>query len=216
TFWDIEGFVLPVLTLLQPEAAARMLRWRASTLDAARERAAVIDWEGATFAWRTIDGHESSAYWPASTAAVHVNASIARAFWLWSNVTGRGLDTLGGREVLVETARLWRSIGHEDADGGWHLFGVTGPDEYTGVVDDNVFTNLMARRNLLRAADACDSAPDRARALGVMPEEIAAWRAAADAVYVPWDEHRGVHPGQRELHRLPRVALRGQARVLPG
>ncbi|WP_152188634.1 glycoside hydrolase family 65 protein [Georgenia satyanarayanai] len=194
TFWDVEGFVLPVLSLLVPEAAAELLRWRASTLDAARERAAVLDWKGATFAWRTIDGHETSAYWPASTAAVHVNAAVSRAFWVHANVTGTSLDELGGREVLVETARLWMSIGHEDAEGGWHLLGVTGPDEYTGVVDDNVFTNLMARRNLIRAADACESAPQRARELGVTAEEVRAWRAAADAVHIPWDDHRGVHP----------------------
>src|SRR3712207_7330639 len=74
-----------------------------------------------------------SAYWPASTAAMHVNADIARAFWLHQNVTGHDLDSLGGLAVLVETARLWMSIGHEDAAGGWHLFGMTGPDEYTGV-----------------------------------------------------------------------------------
>ncbi len=194
TFWDVEGFVVPVLTLLVPDAAAELLRWRASTLDAARQRAAVLDWRGATFAWRTIDGHETSAYWPASTAAVHVNAAVSRALWLYSNATGKTLDELGGREVLVETARLWMSIGHEDADGGWHLLGVTGPDEYTGVVDDNVFTNLMARRNLIRAADACESRPERARELGVTEEEVRAWRAAADAVHIPWDEHRGVHP----------------------
>ncbi|WP_413451855.1 glycosyl hydrolase family 65 protein [Georgenia phoenicis] len=193
TFWDVEGFVVPVLSFLLPDAAAELLRWRASTLDAARERAEVLDWQGVSFAWRTIDGHETSAYWPASTAAVHVNAAVSRAFWIHANVTGGSLDELGGREVLVETARLWMSIGHEDADGGWHLLGVTGPDEYTGVVDDNVFTNLMARRNLIRAAEACESRPERARELGVTEEEVQAWRAAADAVHVPWDEHRGVH-----------------------
>ena len=199
TFWDVEGFVLPVLTLLSPDAAERTLRWRASTLDASRRRADVLGWEGATFAWRTIDGHETSAYWPASTAAVHVNASVSRAFWLHAHVTGTGLGDLGGREVLVETARLWHSIGHEDADGEWHLFGVTGPDEYTGVVDDNVFTNLMARRNLIRAADACESAPEEAAEMGVTPQEVAAWRAAADAVHVPWDADRGVHPANENF-----------------
>src|SRR5690606_9135501 len=175
------------------------LRWRASTLDASRHRADVLEWEGATFAWRTIDGHETSAYWPASTAAVHVNASVSRAFWLHSHITGTGLDELGEFDVLVGTGRLWRSIGHEAADGGWHLFGVTGPDEYTGVVDDNVFTNLMARRNLLRAPDACDAAPESARRLHVTPEEVAASRAAADAVPRPRAEPRGAHPATRSF-----------------
>ncbi|WNV74491.1 glycoside hydrolase family 65 protein [Geodermatophilus sp. DSM 44513] len=194
TFWDVEGFVLPALSLLRPDAAARLLRWRSGTLDLARERAATLGLDGAAFAWRTISGHEVSAYWPASTAAVHVNADVARAFWLHQNVTGTDLVSLGGVAVLVETARLWTSLGHEDAAGRWHLFGTTGPDEYTGVVDDNVFTNLMAARNLRWAADACRRWPERAAELGVDDAETATWRAAADAVHVPWDGDLQVHP----------------------
>ncbi|MGY1637116.1 glycoside hydrolase family 65 protein [Geodermatophilus sp. SYSU D00742] len=194
TFWDVEGFVLPALTLLRPDAAARLLRWRASTLDHARERAGTLGWAGAAFAWRTISGPEVSAYWPASTAALHVNADIARAFWLYENVTGEDLDSVGGLDVLVETARLWMSLGHQDAAGGWHLFGLTGPDEYTGIVDDNVFTNLMAQANLRRAADACRRLASRASQLGVDHTETAAWRSTADAVHVPWDEGLRVHP----------------------
>ena len=194
TFWDVEGFVVPALTLLRPDAAARLLQWRSGTLDLARDRARTLGYEGASFPWRTISGAEVSAYWPASTAAVHVNADVARAFWLYSNVTGEDLDSVGGLPVLVETARLWTSIGHRDAAGAWHFFGMTGPDEYTGVVDDNVFTNLMARRNLRRAAEACERLPEGAAALGVDRDETAAWRAAADAVHVPWDADLGVHP----------------------
>ncbi|MGY1734337.1 glycoside hydrolase family 65 protein [Geodermatophilus sp. SYSU D01045] len=194
TFWDVEGFVLPALTLLRPDTAARLLRWRADTIDAARERARTLGRAGAAFAWRTISGPEVSAYWPASTAAMHVNADVARAFWLYENATGADLDDVGGLPVLVETARLWTSLGHEDAAGAWHLFGMTGPDEYTGVVDDNVFTNLMAQANLRRAADACRRYEARAAELGVDHTETAAWRAAADAVHVPWDEGLGVHP----------------------
>ncbi|WP_369255177.1 glycoside hydrolase family 65 protein [Geodermatophilus amargosae] len=194
TFWDVEGFVLPALSLLRPDAARRLLLWRSATLDLARERARTLGHAGASFPWRTISGREVSAYWPASTAAMHVNADVARAFWLHQNVTGEDLDSVGGLEVLVETARLWTSVGHEDAAGAWHLFGMTGPDEYTGVVDDNVFTNLMAKRNLLRAAEACQRLQARAAELGVDPSETAAWRSVAEAVHVPWDEGLGVHP----------------------
>ncbi|MFQ1002671.1 glycoside hydrolase family 65 protein [Modestobacter sp. SSW1-42] len=194
TFWDVEGFVLPTLTLLYPDAAARLLRWRAGTLPSARDRAGTLGVDGAVFAWRTISGPEVSAYWPASTAALHVNADIARAFWLYENATGADPASVGGLEVLVETARAWTSLGHYDAAGAWHLFGVTGPDEYTGVVDDNVFTNLMARANLRRAADACRRQEPQARDLGVEAAETAAWEAAADAVCVPWDEGLRVHP----------------------
>ncbi|GGG48289.1 glycosyl hydrolase [Kocuria dechangensis] len=194
TFWDIEGFVLPALALLRPLDAARVLRWRASTLEPARERAEVLGLAGASFPWRTVDGCEVSAYWPASTAAMHVNADISRAFRLWADVTGQDLTAVGGVEVLVETARVWASMVHRDHDGAVHLLGMTGPDEYTGVVDDNVFTNLMAARNLRTAAEACEAHPERTAELAVAAEELGRWRALADAVHVPYDAVLGVHP----------------------
>lgn len=194
TFWDVEGFVLPALALLRPLDAARLLRWRSSTLDRARERAQVLDLAGASFPWRTIDGHETSAYWPASTAAMHVNADIARAFDWYAAVTGEELTTVGGVEVLVETARAWAAMAHEDHEGVVHYRGMTGPDEYTGVVDDNVFTNLMARRNLRAAADACEAHPEHVGRLSVTAEELERWRAVAEAIHLPYDAVRGVHP----------------------
>jgi alpha,alpha-trehalose phosphorylase len=193
-FWDTEGYVLPLLTYTAPEAAADALRWRASTLDLARERAAELDLAGAAFPWRTIAGEECSAYWPAGTAAWHVNADIAMAFERYRVVTGD--DTLEGEcglAVLIETARLWLSLGHHDRHGRWHLDGVTGPDEYTAVVRDNVFTNLMAANNLGIAAQACERHPVAAQALDVTTEEMAAWRDAAAAVHIPYDAELGVH-----------------------
>ncbi|MBB5162828.1 glycoside hydrolase family 65 protein [Mycobacterium sp. AZCC_0083] len=193
-FWDTEGYVLPLLTYTAPDAAADALRWRASTLDLARERAAELDLAGAAFPWRTIAGEECSAYWPAGTAAWHVNADIAMAVERYRVVTGD--DTLErecGLAVLVETARLWLSLGHHDRHGRWHLDGVTGPDEYTAVVRDNVFTNLMAANNLGIAAQACERHPVAAQDLGVTTEEMAAWRDAAAAVHIPYDVELGVH-----------------------
>ena len=162
-FWDTEGFVLPVLTYTLPHAVADALRWRASTLDLAKERAAELGLEGAAFPWRTIRGQECSAYWPAGTAAWHINADIAMAFERYRIVTGdQSLEKDCGLTVLIETARLWMSLGHHDRHGAWHLDGVTGPDEYTAIVRDNVFTNLMAAHNLVTAADACGRDPDAA------------------------------------------------------
>jgi alpha,alpha-trehalose phosphorylase len=195
SFWDTEGFVLPVLTYTKPQAAADALRWRASTLELARERATLLDLKGASFPWRTIHGEECSAYWPAGTAAWHINADIAAAFERYRIVTGDdSLEQECGLEVLVDTARLWMSLGHHDRHGIWHLDGVTGPDEYTAVVRDNVFTNLMAAHNLRVAADACTRHPDASYALGVTTEETAAWRDAAAAAHIPYDEELGVHP----------------------
>jgi trehalose/maltose hydrolase-like predicted phosphorylase len=193
-FWDTEAFVLPVLTYTAPNAAADALRWRASTLDLAKERAAELDLDGASFPWRTIRGQECSAYWPAGTAAWHINADIAMAFERYRIVTGdESLEAECGLEVLIETARLWHSLGHHDRHGVWHLDGVTGPDEYTAIVRDNVFTNLMAAHNLRTAADACARHAEAAHAMGVSTEETAAWRDAADAVRLPYDEELGVH-----------------------
>jgi trehalose/maltose hydrolase-like predicted phosphorylase len=195
TFWDTEGFVLPVLTYTQPSAAADVIRWRHSTLDLAKEHAAKLGLKGAAFPWRTIRGHECSGYWPAGTAAFHINADIADSVERYRHATGDdSVDRSGGVELLVETARLWMSLGHHDSDGSWHVDGITGPDEYSAIADDNVFTNLMAARNLLAAAEATIRHPDIASDLGVNTEEAAAWRDAAADVYIPYDDKLGVHP----------------------
>ncbi|MGX7672620.1 glycoside hydrolase family 65 protein [Plantactinospora sp. DSM 117369] len=194
TMWDAETFVLPVLTYLRPDAAAAALRWRHATLDRARERAGELRLAGAAFPWRTIDGRECSGYWPAGTAALHVNADIAAAVLRYVAVTDdRALLRDAGLELLVETARLWNRVGHFDDAGGFHIDGVTGPDEYTALGNDNLFTNVMARRNLLGAVGAAELLPDRARQLGVEQAELDAWRAAAEAMHLPYDDGREVH-----------------------
>jgi alpha,alpha-trehalose phosphorylase len=193
-FWDTENFVLPVLTYTQPHAARDALHWRHAIIDLARERARTLGLKGATFPWRTIAGQECSAYWPAGTAAFHVNADIAGAVVRYANATGdESFIADCGLELLVETARLWRSLGHHDRHGAFHLDGVTGPDEYSAIADDNVYTNLMAQQNLRAAADAAERHPELARGFGVDEEEIAAWRDAAKAVHLPYDPELGVY-----------------------
>jgi alpha,alpha-trehalose phosphorylase len=192
TFWDTETYVLPVLTYTVPDAVRDVLRWRHSTLDLARARALVLRQTGAAFPWRTIRGEECSGYWPAGTAAFHVGADIADAVARYLAATGDAdFDTCCGAELLIETARLWMSLGH--LDGVFRIDGVTGPDEYTAIVDDNVYTNLMAQRNLREAAAAAVRQPQVAAALKVGPGEIARWRRAADAVFLPYDDKLGVH-----------------------
>ncbi|MFY2860640.1 glycoside hydrolase family 65 protein [Mycobacterium sp. THU-M104] len=194
TFWDTEMFVLPMLTYTAPRAVADALRWRASTLNLAKKRAAQLGLNGARLPWRTIHGESCSSYWPAGTAAWHINADIAMAFEHYRVVTGDlRLEQECGLEVLIETARLWLSLGHHDRHGVWHLDGVTGPDEYTAIVRDNVYTNLMAAHNLRTAAEACVRHPEEAHAMGVTTEEMAAWCDAADAVHIPYDDELGVH-----------------------
>ncbi|MDQ3944866.1 MAG: family 65 glycosyl hydrolase [Actinomycetota bacterium] len=192
-FWDTETYVLPVLTYTAPAAVRDALRWRHSTLDLARARARVLGLRGAAFPWRTIRGEECSGYWPAGTAAFHVNADIADATARYLAATeDTDFEERYGAEVLVETARLWMSLGHFDGDA-FRIDGVTGPDEYTAVVDDNIYTNLMAQRNLREAATVAERQPRAAEGLAVDAHEIAEWRRAAEAVVLPYDDKLGVH-----------------------
>ncbi|MER6568967.1 glycosyl hydrolase family 65 protein [Streptomyces sp. NPDC001093] len=193
-FWDTESYVLPVLSYTAPEAVASALRSRHRMLPAARERARQLGLAGAAFPWRTIDGAECSAYWPAGTAAFHVNADIALAAVRYVMATGdEDFERGEGLDLLVDTARLWRSLGHHDTEGVFHIDGVTGPDEYSAIARDNLYTNLMARQNMLAAANVATRHPERAEELGVDEEETAGWRDAAARMAVPYNESLGVH-----------------------
>ena len=193
-FWDSETFVLQMLTYTAPEAARDALLWRHSTLPLARTRAGELGLRGAAFPWRTIHGEECSAYWPAGTAAFHVSADVADAVVRYVDATeDRAFERYAGVELLVETARLWCSLGHHDPVDGFRIDGVTGPDEYSVVADNNVYTNLMAQRNLGAAVEAAERHPESAERLGVDEAEIAVWRSAAEAMVVVWDEELGVH-----------------------
>ena len=195
TFWDTESFVLPLLTYTAPHAAADALRWRQQTLGLARERARTLGLKGAAFPWRTIDGQECSSYWPAGTAAFHINADIADAVLRYLKATEDvPFERDTALELLIETARLWRSLGHHDSVGRFRIDGVTGPDEYSAVADNNVYTNLMAQRNLRGAADIAERHSRQAAKFGVDDEEVASWRDAANAIVVEFDEALGVHP----------------------
>ena len=202
-FWDTEIYLLPFLAYTQPRIARNLLRFRHSMLPRARERARDLGQRGAMFPWRTINGQEASAFFQAGTAQYHINADIAYAIRRYVNARDDpGFLAEVGAEILVETARLWEDLGFYADDGDFHIHGVTGPDEYTTVVDDNAYTNLMARLNLSYAAEAVRwleaERPEVHAALvadlGLGPGEIAAWERAAAAMHVPFDERRGIHP----------------------
>ncbi|WP_456695160.1 glycoside hydrolase family 65 protein [Aeromicrobium sp. P5_D10] len=212
-FWDTEVYVLPFLTYTTPRAARNALRFRYTLLDAARTRAGQLAQHGALFPWRTINGEEASAYYAAGTAQYHIDADISYALSQYLAATGdTDFLTREGIDILVETARMWVDLGfwRNEEDGTFHIHGVTGPDEYTTVVNDNLFTNVMARFNLRRAAQAVKELAVRdgvaydqvVNRLSLDLAEVDDWNRAADDMAIPYDEHLGVHP--QDQHFLER------------
>jgi alpha,alpha-trehalose phosphorylase len=194
-FWDSEIYVIPFLAHTTPEWARQLLEFRTAMLPAARERAREVGHSGALFPWRTIDGREASAWYAAGTAQYHINADIVHALHQYNRVTGDlGFMLDQGAEIVFETARLWMELGFF-LDDRFQINAVTGPDEYTTVVDNNAYTNVMAKQNLEIAVRLTEwlaaYAPEKHRAL-VAEGEAGGWRRAAEAMYVPRNEQLGI------------------------
>ncbi|MBV0895544.1 glycoside hydrolase family 65 protein [Microbacterium sp. NC79] len=205
-FWDTEIYVLPFMAYTSPMWARNALRMRSLMLPSARKRARQLNEAGALFPWRTINGEEASAYYAAGTAQYHINADVTYALAKYVRASG-DTDFLfnEGIDIAVETARLWATLGFwrsMNGEDSFHIHGVTGPDEYTTVVNDNLFTNIMARFNLRYAAEsvrelasADPAAYDRmADRLKLDPTEADAWDVAADALSIPYSDALGIHP----------------------
>lgn len=202
-FWDTEIYVLPFFLYTSPEIARSLLSYRYHILDKARKRARQMSQRGALFPWRTIDGEETSAYYPAGTAQYHINAAVIYALKKYLQATG-DMDFIlqGGAEMLFETARFWVDLGAYIPRKGnrFCINGVTGPDEYTAIVNNNAYTNLMAKDHLEFAVSIAGRLqrdyPEQYQALaakiGLAPEEIAAWQRAAENMYLPYDEELGI------------------------
>jgi len=204
-FWDTEIYVMPFLTYTAPTVARNAIRFRERMLDSARARAYELNQAGALFPWRTISGLEAGAYYAAGTAQYHIDADIAHALTQYIAATGDDeFLARGAIDILVETARMWEDLGfwRSNGDSVFHIHGVTGPDEYTTVVNDNLYTNVMARANLEAAARAVDELEIRqpeayaqlVERLGVTTAEVAGWRRAAAHMHVPYDASLRIHP----------------------
>ncbi|WP_223879810.1 glycoside hydrolase family 65 protein [Paenibacillus spiritus] len=202
-FWDTEMYMMPFFTFTMPEIARKLLEFRYHTLDKARERAGIMAQKGALYPWRTIAGEENSSYFPAGTAQAHINADIAYAIRQYVLATGDTAFLVNqGAEMLFETSRFWADLGHfNPARGGaFCIDAVTGPDEYTAIVNNNAYTNLMVRSQLEYAADTADllreSYPKEyerlAEAIGLTEEEPRLWREGAARMFIPREEKLGI------------------------
>ena len=215
-FWDAEVFALPVLALTEPQLARDTLLYRHRTLDRARAHAREMNHPtGALYAWRTISGDECSAYYPSGSAQYHINAAVAYAIRLYVDVSG---DTdfmySHGAEMLLEMARVWMQVGHFNArrGGAFCIHEVTGPDEYSALVNNNHYTNHMAQAHLRDAVAVAEAMrkkrPDDYQALrtrlALEETELAAWKAAAEAMYLEEDARLGIFPQDDSFLDKPR------------
>ena len=204
-FWESEAYIAPVFMFSQPDIARSLLKYRYTILNKAREQARLLGHQsGALYSWRTIDGEESSGYFPAGSAQYHINSDIAFAICRYLDAT-RDWDFLAdyGLEILLETARIWIDMGHycESKQGDFCIDCVTGPDEYTALVNNNCYTNMMAREHLWNAVKYAgqirQERPDVYRELcariGFAEEELDAFENAADHMHIPYDETLGIH-----------------------
>lgn len=203
-FWDTEMYMIPFFTFTQPEISRKLLEFRYATLDKARERAAVMSQKGALYPWRTIDGAENSSYFPAGTAQMHINADIAYAIKQYVRATGDDeFLVLKGAEMIFETSRFWVDLGHFNParEGAFCIDAVTGPDEYTAIVNNNAYTNLMVRDQLYYAYETAKllgkQYPEHferlKRKIGLTEKEPGDWLLAAEKMYIPFDEGLGIY-----------------------
>jgi kojibiose phosphorylase len=227
-FWDTEIFMLPFFTLTLPDAARALLLYRHHTLPAARRRAAALGFRGALYAWESADtGDDVTPPWvvmpngeradvAAKAEEQHISADVAYAIWsYWRASADDAFMMRAGAEILIETARFWRSRAELGEDGRFHVRGVVGPDEYHDSVDDDAYTNVMAQWNLERGEEiarlAAERWPDAWRALAerldVEEDEPRRWREVAERMYTGLDPSTGVFEQFRGYFGLERIDL---------
>lgn len=213
-FWDTEIFLLPFYCAVWPAAARTLLMYRFHTLDAARRKAAALGWRGALYAWESADtGDEATPPYAIApdrqvlgimtgTREQHISADVAHGVWRYWTATGdEEFMREAGAEILLETARFWVSRAVLEPDGRRHIRNVIGPDEYHETVDDNAFTNLMARWNIYRGIETAGLLHQRwpqcwealATRLGLESAELVQWQSAADAIATSFDPQTGLY-----------------------
>jgi alpha,alpha-trehalose phosphorylase len=206
TFWDSEGFAVPFFLYHSPQIAKSLLEYRYFTLEGARTRARQMSHSGgALFPWRTINGDECSSYYPAGTAQYHINADIAIALKKYYMATNdKSFIAEMGAEILFETARIWAQVGWfaPSKGGKYSIPCVTGPDEYTVLVDNNAYTNYMAREHLSFAIDIWHILEkefpqvllELQAKIELATNEITLWQKIADNMFLPYAPELGIIP----------------------
>ncbi|MCR5603983.1 MAG: family 65 glycosyl hydrolase [Lachnospiraceae bacterium] len=201
-FWDAEMYTLPFFILTDKKLARNILSFRYETLDKARENAALLGHKkGALYPWRTITGEECSGYFPSGSAAYHINGAVSYAVVSYYLATGDSDYIVDeGEEILIETARLWLDTGNYNRDGKFVINEVTGPDEYTCMVDNNFYTNCAAAYGmkwavrLMHMFERREKIAELKERLNITEDELAEMIRASENMYLPYDERFGISP----------------------
>jgi trehalose/maltose hydrolase-like predicted phosphorylase len=227
-FWDTEIYLLPFYVAVWPEAARALLMYRYHTLPGARAKAEAMGCKGALYAWESADTGEETT--PDQVVGPdgqtidvltgrmeqHIGADVAYAVWQYWRFTGDDDFYLrAGAEILLETARFWASRAVPEADGKRHIRHVIGPDEYHEDVDDNAFTNVMARWNIARGLETMDLLrerwPDHAAGLrdklALGDDELADWHDAIARVVTGFDPATGLYEQFAGYYKLEPLDL---------
>ncbi len=200
-FWDTEMYIQPFFVLTVPEIAKNLISYRYTTLESARENARLLGHKkGALYPWRTISGSECSGFFPAGTAQYHISSDVASSIVAYYLATGdKNFIVEKGAEIVIETARLWADMGSFH-DGKYELHCVTGPDEYTCVVNNNYYTNVSAKYNLKWAVKFYMMIKEEGRLLELKEKihiteaEIEYFTLAAANMYLPYDSTLDINP----------------------
>ncbi|PCH96217.1 MAG: glycosyl hydrolase [Gammaproteobacteria bacterium] len=205
-FWDSEIYITPYFIYTQPETARSLLSYRFNGLAKAKNRAIEMGHEqGVLFPWRTISGEECSSYFPAGTAQYHINSAVAYAVKHYFSATQDWQFIWDeGAELVFETARLWPSLGHFNGNkqDQFCLDMVTGPDEYTAMVNNNYYTNAMAKIHLSFAVELIDLLQGNNQAkctallqkLALSNKEISIWQKISTTMYLPHHIEKNISP----------------------
>lgn len=207
-FWDTEMYMAPFFAYTNPNIAADLIKYRYSILPEAKKRARTLGVnKGALFAWRTINGKEASAYYPAGTAQYHIDADIAYSIYRYFSVTGDSqLIKDYGLEIVLETANFWSDFGSFSEINNQQkfcFFDVTGPDEYSAIVNNNYYTNRMAKFNLDFAIELTKEFPQKSKELGISEDDLAKFIKIRDAIYLPFDINKGINEQDDSYFQKP-------------
>ena len=207
-FWDTEMYIYPTFLHFAPELAKQMLQFRINTIGKARANREMVGYKkGILYPWRTISGVETSPFFEAGFAQHHINGDVAYAFIRYYESTGdTDLFFNGGYEVILETARLFADIGYEK-NGKFHIDGVTGPDEYTVIVNDNYYTNVLVANQfhwVKTLADILKSTDEKrwdglVSTLAITQAELSQLKRYSDMMEKPFSEALGIIAQDRDF-----------------